>query len=286
MDKPTTGTIWRATIDVVRRHFGIFVSIAAAAAFLPTVLLRLFYPAMTAAPQMPALGQTAPAMPAGFFPVLMLLFAAQLLGAFTIAAITADPAEGGGRTLAATVQGALPAFGKAILAGLLFMLAYLGFGVVLGIVMVIVAMIAGIGMAAGGGAEALQGPGAANFVGVMVLVLFAVVVPLLTWLGARLSPLTGVYLREPVGVIDGIKRAWAMSQGSTWTIVRLVLVLLAMILVVVVMQVAIMGTGAARGGIVALIFGLLLTAFSAWLFMYQSAGLGIIYRQLRAAEAA
>lgn len=281
MERPTVGELWRGTIDVAHRHFASFAVIAAVLVLLPILVLRLMFPEVLAMSATTMAGGTPPvSLPTGYWPFVILGNLGYLFGLFCIAAVTADPDEGGGRTLAAIIGSALPAIGKAVLAALVFMLAYVAFLIVLGIAL---AIVGGILIALTGFKVAQNDPStAAASVGLVALIP-AIVVPLFVWVGARLSPLTGVYLREPVGVVAGIRRAWALSRGSAWVIVQIVLVVgvLTLLLLVPNFLAARAGLVIGIGGFVA---GLVLGAMGALLFVYQAAGMGYLYRRLRAVE--
>jgi hypothetical protein len=280
MNRPSVGDLWNGTIAVTHRNFANFAVIAAALVFLPALISRLMFPELLQMPVLPKEGTPPPTLPSGFWPYMIALYIAYVVGLFTIAAVSVDPNEGGGRTMGAIVKSTLPAIGKALLAGLVLMFAYLVFSIVLGIAVGILAVII---FAVSGGEMSSGGANlTAAFVTVaMVLVLF----PLIIWVAARLSPLTGVYLAEDVGVFDGIKRAWALSSGSAGTIVLLVLLVGVITLAVALAQFALVSAGLVDG-VVGLVSGIVLAATGALLFVYQAAGLGYLYRRLAMAETA
>jgi len=260
----TAGGIWHDTRAVVARHWQVFATLAGASVFLPNAAMRLLAPA-GASPQAPA------DLPPGFWTLLALVLALQFIGVFAVAAIAADPREGGGRTLGATLADAAPAFGKFVVALLLFVIGYAIATVAASLVLAIVAV-------ASPGALAGAGKGTAPMA--LASSLVAVVVPLLMWLWARLSPLVGVYLREDVGVVPGIRRAWALSKGATWPILALLTMFVLASVTVGTLQVS--AGQAAGAGIAGMLLGLVFAGIGALFFVYAAAGTGVIYRQLSA----
>lgn len=266
----TTAAIWTETRVVVARHLGIFATLAAAFQFLPTVIVRLMGPQVGTMPSLTPGAAPAPALSGSVWLILLVLMLLQYLGLFAIAAITSDPREGGGRTIGETIAAALPAFGKFLLALVLFGVGYMVFSLVAGLVLAIVAVIFG----AAGGLTKGSGTDPQAIAGLVGLIL-AIVLPLVTWLMARLSPLVGVYLREGTGVVAGIRRAWLLSRGSAWAIVVLLLLYLVTSGLVAMVQFSLGGAGP-----LAIVATLIAAAFSAVMFVYFAAATGVVYRQL------
>lgn len=282
MNRPSVGDLWNGTIAVAHRHFASFAVIAGVAVFLPGQASRLLFPALGNLSMLPKMGAPPPVMPAGVWLYLIVLYAFYALGFFSIAAVAADPHEGGGRTMGAIVRSTLPAIGKAFLAALLFMLAYLLFVTVF---FIVAAIIGGIFFAVTGGAKSGANPATSGLAVVIGTVIVLVLVPLMFWVSARLSPLTGVYLSEEVGVVGGIKRAWALSKGSAGTIIGIGLLITVIALVLLAGQYGMAAAGLMTG-IGGFVGGLVLGLVGAVLFVYQAAGFGYLYRRLRAVETA
>jgi len=257
---------WRLTRDLVKRHFGVFATLSAAFVFLPSALLTLLMPAKLAA-RLPDPAHPV-ALPPGVGLASIIVLLLGLIAWFVIAAIAADPAEGGGRSVAATLRSVLPAIGRALIAGLvLFAGAFCAVFVLLLIGGIVVAIAGvGTGTAAIAAANGLAGP-------VGNLALIAAI-----WATARLLPLPGVLLREQLGPIAAIWRALALSRGST---ARIVAIPIAVAVVVSLAQLVL--TGAARLlGLPGAAFGVVLArdAAIALVSVYYYAASGIVYRQL------
>ncbi len=268
----TSAAIWGETRAIVARHLGVFVTLAAACQFLPTVAMRLLAPQVATMPSLTPGAAPPPAIPASMWLVLLGITLVQYVGLFTIAAITSDPREGGGRTIGETIAAALPAFGKFLLALVLFAVAYLVFSLVAGIVLAILAIVFG---ATGGMTRTSAGTVDPQMIAGLVGLIIAVVLPLVTWVMARLSPLVGVYLREDAGVVAGIRRAWSLSRGSTWSVVLLLLLFLLLSGLAAAIQ-----FGLGSGGVIGILGTLVAAAISAILFVYFSAAIGVIYGQV------
>ncbi len=262
----TAAGIWAETRAVVARHRGTLLTLAAATVFLPNAAVRLVGPNLPAG--------TGPAtLPPGFWLMLATVLALQFAGLFAIAAITADRNEGGGRTLGETLGAALPALGKFALALVVFVFAYFIASLVVGLVL---AVIAAIFMAASPAALASAQKGEPPMA--LAALVVAVVVPLMIYAWARLSPLVGIYLREPTGVIDGIRRAWTLSRGSAASIMALLTAL-----VLASLGLAWIQSGLSSGGLPELAgvaLDLVGAAAGALIFTYAAAGTGVVYRQL------
>ena len=277
-DRLTVSELWHGTIAVVQRHFSSFAVIAAVTVLLPSLLGRLLFTELF---EMAAMGKPMKALPSGYWLYMLVYILATLVGMFSISAVAADADEGGGQTMGAIVRGVLLAIGKAFLAGLLFMAVYgaaiIVVAVVIGIVVGGAALVTSGGMAAGN-------TGSKTFAIVMIVLLTAVIFPLVIWASARLAPLTGVYLREPVGVVAGVKRAWALSKGSAWTIFKLVLVVAVLGFAPSAFQLGLVRMGFI-GGVGGFLAAAAMGAVGALLFVYQAAGLGILYRRLAELDA-
>lgn len=284
MGRLTMNGVWEETRTVARRHFETFVTFAAAFAFLPPLALGVAFPGMMSAMTNP---DAAAALPSTFVLAALANSLLGFVGIFAIVAIAADPAEGGGRRVRESFAGALRGLGKFLLALLLIYVVVVVAGIALGIVVAIVAAasggLGGSGAAAGGPAT-VAGP-------TVAAAILAVVLPVMLWLTARLSPMVGVFVREPVRVIGGVRRAWRLSRGSTWPIVGLLLLFVFASLAI---GFGGAGLGAAFGvagrlasgsvGVGALLFAIVTSALGAALLLYYAVALGVIYRQLSAGE--
>ncbi len=272
--------VWRMTVDIVRRHFSTFVTLTAAFVFLPAVFLAVAFPEAGVF-RLPVPGQAPPPFPAGLILLGLLSGLVGLVGHFSIGAIAADPAEGGGRSLGQIIAAVLPKIGKGLIAGLYLLLAYLALCFVAVVIVTILAAMFG----AVGGMRTSVPPGgvlpaptaSAMMVGGLLLV---IVLPLMIWATARLSPMLGVLLREPLSAFDSIKRAWALSRGSALPIAgMLLLVGVASLLVGLVVQ----GIGSALGlnaGVALLLVVVARSAVSALIAVYYYTATAVIYRQL------
>ena len=264
---PDLAGTWRATRAVVCRHFDIFATLAAAFVFLPSVIVHVaVFPAMV-------VGMTDPLHPATLPPGLLLATAGVLLvnmlAWFTIAAVAADPDEGAGRPVGATLRVALPAIGRAIVCGLLLFAAAFASVFVLLLIGGIVGVAAGMGTPAKAATAAVTG--LAGIVG-------AVAVAVGIWVSARLAPLVGVLLREPLRPGAAILRAWGLSRGAGS---RIVLIVIAATVTTLVAQLAITGTGHLFGlRADAFVLTLLRDVAAALISVYYYAAIGIVYRQL------
>ena len=282
MDRPSTGELWNGTIAVTHRHFGTFAVIAAVTVLLPSLLARLMFPQVLAlASKMPSIGTPAPQLPAAYWLYLLFVYVLYAIGLFSIAAVSSDPDEGGGNTMGAIIGSAFPAIGKSIAAAIVLFLANIVFTIVVGIA---VAVIIGIAMMVFGSNLSLSNPGPKlAYVGVVAIVVL-VTVAVYIWVGARMAPLAGVYLRESGGVIEGIKRAWALSRGLAWPIIKIELIVGAMTLVLIVPSFLLARAGWV-GDLPGFVAAIVLNTIGALFFAYQAAGLGFVYRRLVAAEA-
>ncbi|QXQ05005.1 hypothetical protein KX816_11970 [Sphingosinicellaceae bacterium] len=260
--------VWRETRAVVARHRGALMTLGAATVFLPNAALRLLAPAVAS----PSFDPARPVqVPQGFWLMVIMVIMLQFIGVFAVAAITADAREGGGRTLGQTLAAAIPALGKFLVALLVFFGVYFVGSIVFGLLLAIIVAIwsvASPGLLAG--AKAGQPPLA---LAVLILAFF---VPLMIWLWARLAPLVGVYLREPLGVVPGIRRAWRLSRPAVRPLVGLVITYIVAAFAIGAVQVG----AASDVGIVSIVVNLLFAALSAVIFVYGAAGTGIVYREL------
>lgn len=120
-----------------------------------------------------------------------------------------------------------------------------------------------------------------------MLLALLIILPLLLWLGSRLSPMVGVFSIEAASPVRGIRRAWALSAGSGWRIVLVILVfslaVLALLLVTQAMAAA-LGVAATLSGahsIGAIVFVAASAVVNALISILFTVALGVIYRQLR-----
>ena len=208
----TLADLWRETRAVVARHRNVLLTLGAATVFLPNAALRLLAPDMAG----PGFDPTKPVVvPPGFWLLMVTVIMLQLVGVFAIGAITADSHEGGGRTLGRILGDAVPSLGRFLLALIVFFGVYFVGSIIFGLVLAIFVS-AGVPLGISGG------PGAGPAPMAFAALILAIFIPLGVWLWARLVPLVGVYLREPVGVIAGIRRAWKLSsprsgRSSGWS---------------------------------------------------------------------
>ena len=266
----TVAGIWRETRAVVARHRGPLMTLGAATVFLPNAALRLLAPSITS----PAFDAAHPVqVPSGFLGLLLTVVLLQFAGVFAIAAISADSREGGGQPLGQTLAAAVPALGKFLLALVLFFCVYFLGSIVFGLLLAVV-----LAIGSAGSPELLASAKAGQPPLMMALIVLAVLVPLMIWLWARLLPLVGVYLREPLGVMPGIRRTWSLSRGALRPILGFVIVYLVAAFAIGAIQV---GT-ASEIGLGSIVLNLVLAALSAFVFVYGAAGTGIIYRELAA----
>ncbi len=278
MARITIDGVWRETLAETRAHFAAFATLTAAFIFLPALLLG------AAAPTMPVVAitpTTMPSFPAWFWPAVLLIVALQSVGMLTIVAIAGDatrsPQETVGQTLTRVLPGVLRYLGALLVLFIGYLLIAIPIGLVLGL------LFAGMG-AVGVRSSAASGTGA-------VLLALLVILPLLLWVGARLSPMVGVFSVEGPSPIRGIRRAWALSSGAGWRIVLVIIVFtLAVLVVLLVTQVLAAALGVAAtlagahsiGGIAFVVVSAVLNALISILF---TVALGVIYRQLREGEA-
>ena len=182
--------------------------------------------------------------------------------------------------MGAIIGRAFPAIGKSIVAAIVLFLAQIAVTIVVGIAL---AVVIGIAVALFGFNMQTSDPGSKlGYVGVAALILL-VTFAIYFWVGARLAPLAGVYLRESGGVIDGIKRAWALSRGSAWTIIKIELIVLALTLVLIAPSFLLARAGWV-GDLPGFLAAILLNTVGALFFAYQAAGLGFVYRRLAEVE--
>lgn len=279
------GAVTRETGAVLREHGGVFLTLAAALMFLPMLAVGLATPAQIAG---------APPVPGPRW--LPLLQIAQslltILGTLAIAAVAGDAARGGGATVGAILARmtgpALRYFGATVLLGLAVVLVFAGLaallvlstGVPFGEVLAasasndpaqVRALFAG--RAHGGGAVAVALAILAALLGVI-------------YVGLRLAVMPGVFALERVGVIAGVRRAWALSRGSMGKLFG-VLALAVMLALPTVLLVGALGLAV---GSVAQIAGtreagrlaqaVLQAALGAGLTVVVAAWIGVLYRHL------
>ena len=270
----------RETASEVRAHAAAFGTLTAAFVFLPGLAFGLLSPNDAAAFRVPAPGQL-PHFPPWFWPSLLVGVILQSLVQLTIAAIAADPARPAHETVGRTLARMMPALARYLGALLLLFVGYLLLSIPIGL---LIAIVGGAARMAGGGDPA----GAARSMQALLGLVLLALVPVLLWVAARLSPLTGVFAVEGAAPTGGIRRAWALSRGSGLKIAFLIVILsFAAILAAVSVQ----GLAAAFGatasvagapGLGTLLVKCASSAVSAVLFVYFAAGLGVLYRQLRA----
>lgn len=272
--------VWRVTADIVHRHFSTFVTLTAAFAFLPSVFLAVAFP-QAGVFRLPVPGQAPPPFPTGLILLGVLSGLVGLVGHFSIGAIAADPSEGGGRSLGQIIVGVLPKIGKGLLAGLYLLVVYLAVCFVAAVIIIVFAAMSGAvsGMPTavppGGALPAPTGP--AIMVGGLLLV---IIVPLMIWAAARLSPMLGVLLREPLSAFDSIKRAWTLSRGSAVPITGMLLLVGVASLVVGILVQSIGTALGLNAGVGLLLVVVVRSAVSALIAVYYYTGTAVIYRQL------
>lgn len=280
MTRLNIAMVWRMTVDIVHRHFSTFVTLTAAFVFLPAVFIAVAFP-QAGMFRLPVPGQAPPPFPTGLILLGVLSGLIGLVGHFSIGAIAADPVEGGGRSIGEIITGVLPKIGKGLLAGLYLLTAYLAVCLVAVVIVTILAAMFGAvsgmrtAVPAGGALAAPTGP--AMLVAGLLLVL---ILPLMIWATARLSPMLGVLLREPLSAFDSIKRAWTLSRGSAGPITGM---LLLVAVASVVMGLLVQSIGTALGlnaGVGLLLVAIVRSAVSALIAVYYYTGTAVIYRQL------
>jgi len=278
MARLSIDSIARETANEVRAHFTAFATLTAAFVFLPGLIFALAVPPSMRDFHMPAPG-TMPTLPGWFWAAALAAILLQSLVTLTIAAIAGDPARVPHETVGQTLTRMLPALLRYLGALVVLFVAYLL--LLIPVTLILVAVTVAFG--AVGGKAITSNPQ------LFVVLIALLLLPALLWLGARLSPMVGVFAAEGSGPVSGIRRAWRLSRGAGWRIALLiVLTSLAAILVALVAS----GITGAIGSLVALggaigAARLLVTIASGvangLLFILFSAGLGVIYRQLRAA---
>ena len=272
MTRLDLGSVWRMTTDIVGRHASIFATLAAAFVFLPAVLLSALVP-QAGLMRLPVAGQPPP-HPGWLFLLIAVAGLIGLVGHFSIGAIAVDPAEGGGRSLGAIINSVLPKIGKGLLAALYLLAAYL---VIMLTIILVISVIGAIYTATGSSGRSLPGTPPGMIVAGLIVI---IVLPLGLWVTARLVPMLGVLLREPLTAAASIRRAWALSRGSAGAIVGLILlVLLVSIIVTVVLQSLRTALGL-QGGVALLLFAVIQSAVSALIAVYYYTATAVIYRQL------
>ena len=170
----------------------------------------------------------------------------------------------------------LPKIGKAIVAGVLLFLVYMVGAIAIGLVVGIVAVVV-IVAGSGAGATPKADPVTA---GIIAIVVIAAILPVVVWLYARLTPLLGVLLREPIGAWASIRRAWRLSRGSGGRLSALWVALFVVTAIVQVALWAVVGAAGPASSAVGFAAILVRSAFGAALGAYFYAGCGIVYRQL------
>lgn len=280
MVRLSISNVWQITVDIVRRHFGTFTTLAAAFVFLPAVLGSALFPHLGTLP-MPLPGQPAPPFPGGLLLLLIGTTLIGLVGHFSIGAIAVDPAEGGERLIGEIITGVLPKIGKGLLAGLYLVVAYITLAFIL---VVLVSILAGMFGAVSGSARlsvaSARGAPPTELVALVGWLIAAIGLPLMVWISARLLPLLGVLLREPLPAIESIKRAWGLSRGSVMPIAGLVLIVgIASILPTIIFERLRQGLGI-NTGIALLLFTVGRCALLALIGVYYYTAAAVVYRQL------
>jgi hypothetical protein len=271
MTRISVGGVWDEMLAVAGRHFGVFATLMAAFAFLPTLTVGLAFPEILS--MKPGTFGTPPELPPGFGLTIVVLAVLQFVGLFGIIAIAADPAEGGGKSVGETMRDALPAIGK-------FLLALLVVWVGLLVLVLVIAL-------AGGLLLGISGSGSdQSHAMTLAIGIAGFVIAVAVWIGARLTALPGVLLREGIGPVDSLKRALALSQGATGTLLLLTLIyFLASVIAVLLAQglaaaFGLVGTVAGNTRIGTTIAQVASAGFGAWLSIYYGTALGVVYRQL------
>lgn len=279
MGRLNIGNVWRMTADIVRRHFSTFITLAAAFVLLPSVLASTLFPQFGAMP-IPVPGQPQQPFPVGLFLLIGTTSLIALVSHFAIAAIAADPAEGGGRSIGEIITGVLPKIGKGLFAGAYLVVAYITVGLLIGIVLSILAAMFGAWtglVQTRGSAAALPQGGLTTTLGWLIA---AIVLPLTIWVTARLLPLLGVLLREPLTAVDSIKRAWALSRGAVGPIVGVVVLVAAVSVLTTLILEQLRHALGINAGVALLLFTIVRSAVSALIAVYYYTAVAVIYRQL------
>lgn len=271
--------VWRQTLAETRAHFPAFATLTAAFVFLPALVFGAASPPMPTATSLAA--ATISTLPVWFFPAILLLVVLQSIGMLTIVAIAGDAARSTSETVGSTVKRVLPRVSRYLGALLVLFVVYLLLAIPIGLV---------VGLVLGGFSTAGQLPDHVTAASATVLALL-VILPLLLWLGARLSPMVGVFSIEAVSPIRGIRRTWALSAGSGWRIMLLIIVFtLAVLALLLVTQglAAALGVAATLAGthsISGILFVVASAMVNALISILSTVALGVIYRQLRQQEA-
>lgn len=266
----------RETMAEARAHWSAFATLTAAFVFLPSLVFGLLAPSAAASLQMPAPG-VMPHFAGWLVPAVLVGIVLQSWVTLTIAGIAGDPARPEHETVGATLARMAPTLLRYLGALVLMFVGYLLLAVPLGMV---VGLVTGTGFQRTGVALGVSGPGA----GLLVIAILALVL----WLAARLAPMAGVFAVERTGPVAGLRRSWALTSGSTGRIVLLIIVMLIAALVVVVAGQALAAAFAsavllAGAATLAKVIQLMVAgAVNALLFMLYSAGVGVLYRRLRA----
>lgn len=273
---PGVVELWRSAIALVLRHWKLFAGLGIAGLVVPGVLLRLIFSDFYSGENLSDPTKS-PDYPPGLLFATLLLFLLQMLIYNIVVALAASRDEAAGEPLGALAGRGLKGLGKSLVAGVLVYLAsmvlFIGGFVVTLLLAVLLMMISGIKPSEGGPAD----PVVVAFTGLI----FVATGASLAWLALRMAALAGVYVEEEPGVIDGLKRSWALSRGHGWWILRGYLVQLPVLLLLVALQLPLMfGKGGAGAQILAMAVLPLSTAF--WLVL--ASWMGLIYRRLADAE--
>ncbi len=268
--------VWRETQSQVRAHLSAFATLTAAFVFLPALLFGLLVPQGMQGFTLPAPG-TMPHFPPWFWPAALVGVVLQSLVTLTIAAIAGDAARPTDETVGQTLARMLPALLRYLGALVVLFFLYLLLLIPISLVLMLV-----LGAVSALGGDAVQKQ--AMLVGGLIALLL---VPVLLWVAGRLAPMVGVFAVEGAAPVTGIRRAWRLSSGSGWRIALLIFVTsFAAILVALAVQgvAAALGSGAALAGahmVARIVVAVVSAAINGALFVLFSAGLGVIYRQLR-----
>lgn len=208
----TMSAAWDRTTEFLSDNLGTVVTIAALTIYPATVLQSVLQPL------------DATATGAGKAGLGLVQIAGSLLtlwGQLAIIALALDPARARGTAFKVAGQRLLPMIGV----GLVVLLAFLA--LCLPVVLILAAGGADF-TAMSQGVSPNLAPGAAASAALYTLVL----VPLIFWIGARLSVLASVVTGERLG-LGAIGRSWRLTKGYSWRIVGVLILFLIVMLVAV-----------------------------------------------------
>jgi hypothetical protein len=256
--------LWGETIDLLRRHAGLFGRVILAAVGLSTLIFFVIVVIANSG------GETDSPLFALLYLALYIVIAViQATAIFIIIVVAADRDEGRGETLRGLAGRALAPLGKSFVASLLLELA------------------AFIPLALAGAVSFLiygaLFPPAADGRNVMLgnatffLLLALLSLPVL-WAGARFAPLPAIYAEEDSDLAAGLRRSWALSRGHGWRILRWLLPLVPLVVLIVGAQLAVPVAGSSVAMVIASILVMLLGTLLFWIL--SAAGCGVLYRRL------